>query len=957
MRKERRPSHFLRILAALAGVGSGLLALVWVFRRFYPKRKPLLPGVSPFRPAVDGLSEDEAAQRRSNDRQIERQLQEQIAKREIWRGSILSVFNLTMLVMAISQFFLSDPLGALTTLGVLTLNITLNAVQQNFAVRRVRQIAQQAQPFATVIRSGRLSSLSVDEIVIGDVLAIGPGDEILADGIVLESQGLIINDVRNQGEARVEKRNGAQLRAGSICEGGQAVFRIVQIPAVATNASFTYGADLPAKKKTHLEVILLRVLTILLAISAVFYLLLLSQLFRIELIDADHMRLTRDVMGIVFGLAPTGFFLMVIVNYAKGAFDIARQGALIRDTRAIETLAQITTLCIHERSAFSSLDVQIEMIPARADGPALAENYALRALGDLARSVSATHIVLTALRDEFDGQPRPLQQEAFFLSQNGWGAATFTQPDLRGTFVIGFSQILDRYLLKPALEDDPAQTEDGEQSQPAGSFFGRIRKRLKFSPRQPEPDQGAPSILESQTHSDNPEQEADEIGALTDDQQAPPKKLFSRVGATVKGWAKKISPANRKAAPVLAEQRRALDLVFAYLPEPTPLFDSNGIAVCPQELIPVCQLRLMEQSWVDLESILKSLRDQGISIKFFAQHATDGQLAQAAKLGLYDPDDPLALVSADQLDQMDTTQVKQAVKQAHLFDSFSSAAMSRVVRTLRRAGEFVGVLGNSVQDIQSMQQANLAIVNQGSAQALLTRADIVLLKDEKNVLKFTLESGQKIVQGTLDVIKLSMVQIGYVLLLLTIMFLLKENRFAYNGSQGGMVGLFTITLPAIFLTLWARKSPVNEGAMRLYLTRFILPPAVTIAITIFILFWQFILARRGLLYTQHVVTHALVCMGLLLVVFIRPPVKWLAAGDRLTHDRRPVLVAAILFVLWNIFVWLSIVQRYISVAPLASLQDYLIVWAVALLWGLVTQLVWRLPWLNKGVDYLSAWLK
>jgi len=283
--------------------------------------------------------------------------------------------------------------------------------------------------------------------------------------------------------------------------------------------------------------------------------------------------------------------------------------------------------------------------------------------------------------------------------------------------------------------------------------------------------------------------------------------------------------------------------------------------------------------------------------------------------------------------------------------------MSRVVRTLRESGEFVGVLGNSVQDIQSMQQANLAIVQQGGAQALLTRADIVLLRDAKNVLKSTLESGQMIVQGTLDVIKLSMVQIGYVLALLTVMFLLKENRFVYNGSQGGMIGLFTSTLPAIFLSLWARKGTVNQGAMRLYLARFILPPALTIALTVLILFWQFILARRGLLYTQHVVTHTLVCIGLLLVVFARPPVKWLAGGDRLTQDRRPTILAAVLFVIWNIFVWLPIVQRYISVSPLASLQDYLIVWGVALLWGLLIQLVWRLPWLNRGMDYLSSWLE
>jgi len=959
MLKESNSSRFLRNLAVGAGIIAGMLGLVWLFRRFLSKRKPPATGISTFKPAVDGLSEEEAARRQTNARQLERDLQEQLVKRQIWRNTILSVFNLTMLVMAISQFFLRNWLGGLITLGLLTLNITLKAVQQNFAVRRVRQIAQQAQPFATVVRSGRLSSLPLDDIVEGDVLAIGPGDEILADGIVLESQGLVINDIRNQGDARIETKKGARLRAGSICEAGQAVFRVVQIPAVASNASFTRGSGNPAQDRTYLEDILQRVLYVLLGISALFYMLLLSQLFRIELVDADYARLIQDVMGIIFGLAPTGFFLMVIVNYTKGAFDIARQGALIRDSRAIETLSQITTLCIQERSVFSRLDVQIEMIPGLADKPALAENYALRALGDLARSVSATHIVLKALRDEFDGQPRPLKQEAFFLSQNGWGAATFTQPDLRGVFVLGLPQILEQCLLKPELVDDAAQAVDGEQNPRSTSFFGRLRERFSGSRKQAssEPDEASDLLSEARTLSQDPELGTDEIETAGTDQKAPPKKRFSRISDSIKGWFKKMKPANRKKEDVPVDQKRSLDLIFAYLPEPVSLYDAQGLPVCPQGLIPVCKLRLMERSWDDLEGIFQSVRNQGISLKIFAQNVSEDHLAKAVELGLFAADDPAALVRADQLDHMSAEHAQAALPQAHLFDHLNSAGMSRVVSTLRDAGESVGFLGNSVQDIQPMQQANLAIVQQGSAQALLTRGDIVLLRDAKEVIKTTLESGQMIVQGTLDVIKLSMVQIGYVLVLLTVMFLLGENRFVYNGSQGGMIGLFTTTLPAILLSLWARKSPVNQGAMRLFMTRFILPPAFTIAITILIVFWQFIFARRDLLYTQHVVTHTLVCMGLLLVVFARPPVKWLAGGDRLTQDRRPTILAAVLFVIWNIFVWLPIVQRYITVSQLASLQDYLIVWAVALLWGGVTQFVWRLPWLNKGVDYLSAWLK
>jgi magnesium-transporting ATPase (P-type) len=869
------------------------------------------------------------------------------------------VFNLTMLVMAISQAWLDDPLGALGTLAVLILSIVVNAAQQIFASRRVSQIALQAQPFATAVRDARLQSITLDEIVPGDVLAIGPGDEILANGVVLESKGLVLNDLRLQTDPRLIRAKGEQVQAGSICENGQAVYRVSQVPPVHSYASFTRSRYGSAKKRTHLESILLRVLFILLGISGIFYLLLLSELLSYDLLSPEQMKLSRDVMGIIFSLAPTGFFLMIVVNYAMGTIDLARQGALVRDSRAIETLAQLTTFCIHDRSAFSNLDIRTEMIPTQSERPALAENFTRRLLGDIAHSVAATNIVLTAIREGFEGQRRNTKQEAFFFSLNGWGAVTFADPDLRGTFVIGYPDILKNRLVKPPSQKKLSTVTDEEGQGREPSLVGRLRKR--FGGAQ---DHQTSAPANSPPPSDNPQvisetriQDGPDTAALPSADEPPKKGLFSRFGASIQGFVKKIAEAAQNNPAAEDEVKSVLDLIVAYLPEPVDLFNSDGSAVLPKDLVPVCQLRFSEQLQTDLANTLEAIRNEGINVKFFARELTDQTLAQATQAGLIAEGAAHSVLSAEELEKLNSQQIGQVVKEASLFHSLNNGAKGLVVRSLRESGEYVGVLGDSVQDVKSLQNADLAIVRQNSAQALLNRADMVLMRNSQNVIKNMLERGQQIVHGTLDVIKLNLVQIGYVLLLLAIMFALGETHFVYNGAQGGMVAFFTVTLPAIALTLWARKGAVNQGSMRMYLARFIAPPAITIAIAVLIVFREFLSSTQDYIYTQHVVTHALVSMGLLLVVFARPTTKWLAAGDRLTRDPRPVIAAAVIFVLWNGFVWIGLVQKYLFVAPLASLQDYLTVWTAALIWGAATQLIWRLPWLSSGVDFLSSWLE
>jgi len=173
----------------------------------------------------EGMTEEEAALR-SKDRHTDSNFRwAQRTYISVLRQNVLSIFNITMIVMAVSQVLLNDILGALVTLLVLLLGFGINMLQQLLAAFWLRKNAKKNRPLATVIRGGKMRGLDQDEVVSGDLLVIGPGDEIIADGRLLSDFNLYVDEISSgDGESSQVKQSGAQLQAGSYGVRGWGVY-------------------------------------------------------------------------------------------------------------------------------------------------------------------------------------------------------------------------------------------------------------------------------------------------------------------------------------------------------------------------------------------------------------------------------------------------------------------------------------------------------------------------------------------------------------------------------------------------------------------------------------------------------------------------------------------------------------------------------------------------------------
>ena len=156
-------------------------------------------------PVQHGLTEAEAARRLAARSPVPRESSSR-SYASIIRANVLTVFNLILGIMGGLTLAFADWEDALF-LGVLFSNSAIGIVQEVRAKRALDRLAALVRATGNVVRDGQSRALSVDEIVVGDLIKVAPGDQIVADGVVLAAADLSLDESVLTGESRSVSRS------------------------------------------------------------------------------------------------------------------------------------------------------------------------------------------------------------------------------------------------------------------------------------------------------------------------------------------------------------------------------------------------------------------------------------------------------------------------------------------------------------------------------------------------------------------------------------------------------------------------------------------------------------------------------------------------------------------------------------------------------------------------------
>ena len=431
---------------------------------------------------VQGLTSAEAARRLERLGPVEDRSSRSTAS--IVAANVFTLFNAIIAVFFI--MILSLGLWADAVFGfIAALNSYIGIRQELKAKETLDQLALLVAPRAKVIRDGRVVELRADEVVAGDIVRVEPGDQLVADGTVVDSRGLTLDESLLTGESDgIRKRAGDRLLSGSFGISGSGHYEVDAVredsyaEKIAGEAREFRHPPSPLQEEVNT---ILRATTIALVPIAV--LVVGGFLLR----NTPFREATQEATAGLITLIPEGLVLLMSVTLAVAAVRLARQNTLVQQMSATEALAAVDTICVDKTGTLTDGSLRLIKVETADPEPAAVE----RALGAFAASAGERNRTLETIAESFPARPEPVSAEVPFSSAWKWSGLTMNG----SSYVIGAPDILTGAGVLDLPESLRRALEEHTSAGRRVIAFGEARGGLPSDPATQPPPQLEPRAL------------------------------------------------------------------------------------------------------------------------------------------------------------------------------------------------------------------------------------------------------------------------------------------------------------------------------------------------------------------------------------------------------------------------------------------------------------------------------
>ena len=392
-----------------------------------------------------GLTQTEVDVRRARGEGNEVTLDHGRSYLQIAQTNLFSFFNNILHIIGIALVMLGQTTDALMSVGLGILNAVISTVQEIRAKRQLDQVALLNQPQVVVYRDSQEQTVHPAELVTGDVVVLRSGEQAVVDGRFLDEGVVEMDESLLTGETDlVRKQAGDNIMSGSFCVTGTGFYKAEKVGAESYANQITANARAFQLSYTPLQRNVNFVVRLIVLIVAFMSLII----FAAALIEGLRFNRLVEMAAVLTGLVPYGLFTMIVVGYALGAAKIARQGALVQQTNAIESLSNIDVLCMDKTGTLTTNRLQFEAFVSLTDRLSSEEVGGL--IGRFVRSATTQNKTSQALVAGLAGEAQPILAEVPFASARKWSALAFAD----GVYVLGAVEMLAAYLPETAVAAD-----------------------------------------------------------------------------------------------------------------------------------------------------------------------------------------------------------------------------------------------------------------------------------------------------------------------------------------------------------------------------------------------------------------------------------------------------------------------------------------------------------------------
>ena len=613
--------------------------------------------------------------------------------------------------------------------GVVVINGTFTFIQEYQAEKTMESFRQLLPPHARTLREGKVKEILASELVVGDVILLEEGDKVPADGRLIETNALKVDNSAITGESEpqlrsleythpniLESRN--MVFSGTLVQSGNGkavVFGIghnTQIGSLATLTQQTSGVDTPIRKELNHFIKVISAIAVIMGVIFFILAFFLQNVFLASLIFA---------IGIIVANVPEGLLPTVTLALSLASRRMASQNALIKQLESVETLGSTTVICADKTGTLTQNRMAVNTLMIGFE--CLILQYSLSSQKKTAtqeveesKSKAATQEIADLGTEEVCITEKPVwnpeKLSPVFIRVAGLcnnaelseSPPGYTGDPTEGALLVFANSIEDIKRLQsdyPRLEEFPFDSRTKRMEVICRTPEGKLEVYLK----------GAPEVVVKMCSSSL---DSGEIRKLDENKQ---QKLLDRHLSFAKKGERIIALAYRQIEELKEYTEDFIFLGFVGIVDPPRPEAREAIAKCHTAGIKV--VMITGDHPVTAESIAK---DVGL-----------------ANSGNFE------IITGDELATLSSTDLASRLKNPSIiFARTSPVQKLKIVQLFQAEGEIVTMTGDGVNDAPAIKNADMGVAMGSGTDVAREAADMILLDDNFATIVNAIEEGRTV---------------------------------------------------------------------------------------------------------------------------------------------------------------------------------------------------------------------
>jgi len=385
---------------------------------------------------IGGLSDAQVAQRVADGKSNAAPERATRSVGDIVRANVFTRINAILGVLLLIVLATGSAINGMFGLLIIA-NSIIGMIQEIRAKQTLDKLAIVGQAKPLVRRQSGTQTRSPSEVVLDDIIELGPGDQVVVDGEIVEETNLEVDESLLTGEADpIAKSVGAEVMSGSFVVAGTGAYRATKVGPQAYAAQLAGEASKFTLAKSELRNGINRILqfiTYLLVPAGL--LTIYTQLFTTH---AGWRQSLLRMVGALVPMVPEGLVLLTSIAFAVGVIRLGQRRCLVQELPAIEGLARVDVVCADKTGTLTESGMRVsEVLELDRGGH---QTLLVDALASLAAADPRPNASMQAIAETYDRPPGWIATaSAPFKSVTKWSGVSFRD---HGNWVIGAPDVL-----------------------------------------------------------------------------------------------------------------------------------------------------------------------------------------------------------------------------------------------------------------------------------------------------------------------------------------------------------------------------------------------------------------------------------------------------------------------------------------------------------------------------------